>query len=55
MALEEMTALKGPIDTFFDEVMVMDEDERVRNNRLSLLRSIGRIFLKIADFSKIVT
>ncbi|MGA1824938.1 MAG: glycine--tRNA ligase subunit beta, partial [bacterium] len=55
MALEAMTALKGPIDTFFDEVMVMDKDERVRNNRLSLLRSIGRIFLKIADFSKIVT
>ncbi|MGA1867311.1 MAG: glycine--tRNA ligase subunit beta [bacterium] len=54
-ALEEMTTLKEPIDTFFDKVLVMDQDEGVRNNRLSLLWSIGKIFLKIADFSKIVT
>jgi len=45
--------MKKPIDEFFDEVMVMVEDEAVRNNRLALLDEIGKLFLRIADFSKL--
>jgi glycyl-tRNA synthetase beta chain len=53
-ALQAMVVLKEPIDAFFDQVLVMEKDEALRNNRLVLLNSIGRVFLKIADFSKIV-
>jgi glycyl-tRNA synthetase beta chain len=52
-ALVEMTLMKKPIDEFFDGVMVMVEDEAVRNNRLALLDEIGKLFLRIADFSKL--
>ena len=52
-ALLEMTQMKRPIDEFFDGVMVMVEDEAIRNNRLALLDKIGQLFLKIADFSKL--
>jgi glycyl-tRNA synthetase beta chain len=52
-ALLEMTEMKRPIDEFFDGVMVMVEDEAIRNNRLALLDAIGQLFLRIADFSKL--
>jgi glycyl-tRNA synthetase beta chain len=52
-ALLEMTQMKRPIDEFFDGVMVMVEDEAIRDNRLALLNEIGQLFLKIADFSKL--
>ncbi len=52
-ALLEMTRMKKPIDDFFDGVMVMVEDEAIRNNRLALLDAIGKVFLRIADFSKL--
>jgi glycyl-tRNA synthetase beta chain len=52
-ALLEMTQMKKPIDAFFEGVMVMVEDERTRNNRLALLDEIGKLFLRIADFSKL--
>jgi glycyl-tRNA synthetase beta chain len=52
-ALHEMTQMKKPIDEFFDGVMVMVEDEAIRNNRLALLDEIGKVFLRIADFSKL--
>ncbi len=52
-ALQEMIQMKKPIDDFFDGVMVMVDDETVRNNRLALLDAIGRLFLRIADFSKL--
>jgi glycyl-tRNA synthetase beta chain len=52
-ALLEMTRMKKPIDEFFDGVMVMVEDEKIRNNRLALLDEIGKLFLRIADFSKL--
>jgi glycyl-tRNA synthetase beta chain len=45
--------MRKPIDTFFDKVMVMVEDEGIRNNRLALLDGIGKLFLRIADFSKL--
>jgi len=52
-ALIEIATLRGPVDAFFDKVMVMAEDQRVRTNRLALLTAIARMFGRIADFSKI--
>jgi len=52
-SLREMTLMKSPIDAFFEGVMVMVEDEAIRNNRLALLERIGRLFLRIADFSRL--
>jgi glycyl-tRNA synthetase beta chain len=54
-ALELIAGLRAPIDAFFDQVMVMDNDPYVRNTRLSLLNSLVVTFSKIADFSEIVT
>jgi glycyl-tRNA synthetase beta chain len=54
-ALGELATLRPPVDAFFDGVMVMDKDENIRINRLSLLAEISALFHKIADFSKIVT
>jgi glycyl-tRNA synthetase beta chain len=54
-ALGELASLRPPVDAFFDGVMVMDKDENIRINRLSLLAEISALFHKIADFSKIVT
>jgi glycyl-tRNA synthetase beta chain len=51
--LLEMTQMKKPIDEFFEGVMVMVEEETIRNNRLALLDEIGKVFLRIADFSKL--
>ena len=53
--LGELAKLRPPVDAFFDSVMVMDKDEKIRHNRLSLLAEISVLFHKIADFSKIVT
>jgi glycyl-tRNA synthetase beta chain len=52
-AMALLLELSGPIDVFFDEVMVMDKDERLKQNRLYLLGNITSLFLKIADFSKL--
>lgn len=52
-ALTGIAALKGAVDDFFDKVMVMAEDERVRTNRLALLTGIARLFGGVADFAKI--
>jgi len=54
-ALGELAKLRPPVDAFFDGVMVMDKDEKIRHNRLSLLANVSALFHKIADFSKIVT
>jgi glycyl-tRNA synthetase beta chain len=54
-ALNKLAALRPHVDAFFDNVMVMDKDEKIRFNRLSLLAEISALFHKIADFSKIVT
>jgi glycyl-tRNA synthetase beta chain len=53
--LEELLTLQPPIDCFFDEVLVMAKEEKVKNNRLALLREIDQVFLTLADFSRIVT
>ena len=54
-ALKELSSLRKPVDDFFEGVMVMAEDEKVKENRLSLLANIARLFFKIGDFSKITT
>lgn len=53
-ALDALKKLSAPIDSFFDSVMVMDENLEVRKNRLALLKSIDEVFAKIADFGKLV-
>ena len=53
-ALEALRKLAQPIDAFFDAVMVMAEEERVRTNRLGLLKSIDELVRGVADFAKIV-
>jgi glycyl-tRNA synthetase beta chain len=52
-ALTKIATLRGPVDSFFDKVMVMADDKQVRTNRLALLTTIARLFGKVADFSKI--
>ena len=54
-ALAEIAKLRPGLDTFFDKVMVMAQDEKLRANRLALLAGILRDFSTIADFSEIVT
>ena len=53
-ALDYMVSLKGPIDQFFDNVMVMVEDEELKNNRLGLVKQISNTMLLICDLSKIM-
>jgi len=48
-----MKNLKEPVDKFFDNVMVMDKDPKIKENRLSILSEIKNLFFKIADFSKL--
>jgi len=50
-ALSELAQLKTPIDTFFDNVMVMSDDEAIKINRLTLLNEIRNSFFAIADIS----
>jgi len=52
-ALQLMATLKPVVDRFFDEVLVMDPDEALRMNRLTLLTMIQRLFSRFADFSKV--
>jgi glycyl-tRNA synthetase beta chain len=54
-ALVEVSKLRSAVDTFFDKVMVMVEDENLRAARLALLQNLLRNFSTIADFSEIVT
>lgn len=50
-ALSKLSLLKGPIDQFFDQVMVNCDDEAVKNNRIALLRILRGMFTHIADIS----
>jgi len=54
-ALIVLSTAREPVDRFFDKVMVMVDDERVRANRLALLQTLSKEFSTIADFSEIVT
>jgi glycyl-tRNA synthetase beta chain len=51
--LSELADLRDPVDQFFDDVMVMDEDEGLRNNRLALLGELRALFLDVADISRL--
>lgn len=50
-ALNELASLREGVDSFFDQVMVMADDEAVRLNRLALLNQLRNLFLQIADIS----
>lgn len=50
-ALFELAALRKPIDLFFENTMVMDEDQALRENRLRLLNSFVAVFANVADFA----
>ena len=53
-ALQSLAALRAPIDTFFDQVKVMDDDLAVRANRMKLLNAFVAVFVNVADFGKLV-
>ncbi|MFZ1502675.1 MAG: glycine--tRNA ligase subunit beta, partial [Nitrospira sp.] len=53
-ALDVLVRMKGPIDDFFNAVMVNADDPAVRGNRLSLLKSVDDLFMSFADFSQIM-
>ncbi len=49
--LARLAELRGAVDQFFDQVMVMAEDEALRNNRIALLSRLRQLFLQVADIS----
>jgi glycyl-tRNA synthetase beta chain len=53
-ALQELSTLRGAVDRFFDEVLVMAEDQKLRANRLALLARLRSLFSRVADLSQIV-
>jgi len=52
-ALQLIATLREAVDNFFDNVLVMAEDMKVRNNRLALINEVNSLFAAFADFSKI--
>jgi glycyl-tRNA synthetase beta chain len=46
--------MRSDIDKFFDDVMVMCDEQKLRNNRLALVKYINQLFMQFADFSEIV-
>jgi len=52
-ALKQLSALKAPIDAFFEHVFIMADDENLKHTRLALLAKIHANFIKIADISMI--
>ena len=51
--LRRLAILRDPIDTFFDDVMVMDENQELRQNRIALVSFVHKLFHKVADISKL--
>jgi glycyl-tRNA synthetase beta chain len=52
-SLRRLAELRAPVDSFFDDVMVMTDDEKTRNNRLALLAGLRDLFLGVADISRL--
>ncbi len=52
-ALTKLSSLRDPVDAFFDSVMVMADDEAVKNNRIALLNTMNQLFLRAADLSRL--
>jgi glycyl-tRNA synthetase beta chain len=55
VALQILAALKAPVDTFFDHVMVNTDDDRLRNNRLALLKKLQQVMNRVADISRLAS
>ena len=51
-ALSHIDKLKPVINNFFDRVLVMDKEERIKINRLALLQDLSEILKSVADLSK---
>jgi glycyl-tRNA synthetase beta chain len=54
-ALRDIAGIRPQVDAFFDDVMVMVDDAKIRDNRLALLSPVAALFEDFADFSKIST
>lgn len=52
-ALQQLAALREPVDAFFDQVMVMAEDQALKHNRIALLSQLHGLFIKAADLSRL--
>jgi len=52
-ALQKLAGLRDAVDAFFDQVMVMVDDDRIRANRLALLKDLATLFLRVADLSRL--
>jgi glycyl-tRNA synthetase beta chain len=52
-ALQQLAGLREPVDTFFDDVMVMVDDTKLRDNRIALLNQLHGLFLQVADISRL--
>jgi len=52
-ALRDLSALRKPVDDFFDNVMVMTDNMDVRNNRIALLNKMSSLFMRAADLSRL--
>jgi glycyl-tRNA synthetase beta chain len=52
-ALKKLASLRDPIDAFFDQVMVMADDEALKNNRIAMLSQLHSLFMKAADLSRL--
>jgi len=52
-AFAALALLRGPVDAFFEDVLVNDADARLRNNRLALLSELRTLFTRIADLSRL--
>ena len=48
-----MAGLRERVDDFFDNVMVMDKNREIRQNRLAILKQLGDMFLEVADISQL--
>ena len=53
-AFKELSEIYEPLGKFFDDVMVMDKDETIKNNRIALLASIDKLFKTMLDFSVLI-
>ena len=53
-ALESLSKLTEPVEQYFTKILVMHQDERIKTNRLALLKTLNSLFLKAGDFRKIV-
>lgn len=52
--MKALASMKPAIDRYFDDVLVMDKVEKIKNNRMAMLRKCARLYLAVADFSRIV-